>query len=124
MESESGKKHKRENAQTVAPFPGRRVERLRVVLTWVINFFPPRVINNAREEKICCEYCSGDTNEKVLSKCCQMISNKQNHFRGSKSSKSSVCLSARQLCLRNNKLSCELWLMTKFLHNLDYLGKE
>ena len=42
MESESGKKTRGKNAQTVPPFPGRRVERLRVVLTWVINFFSLR----------------------------------------------------------------------------------
>ena len=31
------KNTREKNAQTVAPFPGRRVARLRVVLTWVIN---------------------------------------------------------------------------------------
>ena len=36
------KNTREKNAQTVAPFPGRRVERLRVVLTWVINFFSLR----------------------------------------------------------------------------------
>ena len=53
MESESGKNTREKNAQTVAPFPGRRGERLRVVLTWVINFFLfviCWVINNGGEE--------------------------------------------------------------------------
>ena len=31
------KNTREKNAQTLAPFPGRRVERLRVVLTWAIK---------------------------------------------------------------------------------------
>ena len=78
MESESGKKQREKCTNTSGTFPWQKSgeaeggldlgdkQRLDLVDK---QFFFLSVINNAREEKICCEYCSGDTNEKVLSKC-------------------------------------------------------
>ena len=60
MESESGKKHKREKCTNIGTFPWQKSGEAEGGLD---------LGGKQMQEKICCEYCSGDTNETVLSKC-------------------------------------------------------